>query len=101
MAAISGVGRFCALEIHTRLFTAQKRRAEERATRGGACTFGQGYSALRGTRREPTDDVLLQQHVQDQDRDHRDEEDRKSIRLNSSHVAISYAVFCLKKKTKK
>src|SRR5439155_9403951 len=42
------------------------------------------------------------------DRDHRghgvsglgpeDREDRKSTRLNSSHVAISYAVFCLKKK---
>src|SRR5690554_597205 len=27
--------------------------------------------------------------------------DRKSTRLNSSHVRISYAVFCLKKKTKK
>src|SRR5690625_688609 len=27
--------------------------------------------------------------------------DRKSTRLNSSHVAISYAVFCLKKKNKK
>src|SRR5690625_5488310 len=27
------------------------------------------------------------------------EEDRKSTRLNSSHVAISYAVFCLKNKT--
>src|SRR5439155_17504777 len=27
-------------------------------------------------------------------------EDRKSTRLNSSHVAISYAVFCLKKKNK-
>src|SRR5437868_11303250 len=27
--------------------------------------------------------------------------DRKSTRLNSSHVSISYAVFCLKKKTKK
>src|SRR5690349_24550451 len=26
--------------------------------------------------------------------------DRKSTRLNSSHVEISYAVFCLKKKTK-
>src|SRR5204863_7446417 len=26
-------------------------------------------------------------------------EDRKSTRLNSSHVEISYAVFCLKKKT--
>src|SRR5690349_22350253 len=29
------------------------------------------------------------------------EEDRKSTRLNSSHVEISYAVFCLKKKKKK
>src|SRR5690625_6788200 len=28
------------------------------------------------------------------------EKDRKSTRLNSSHVAISYAVFCLKKKKK-
>src|SRR5437870_10064489 len=27
-----------------------------------------------------------------------EERDRKSTRLNSSHVAISYAVFCLKKK---
>src|SRR5690349_22189983 len=27
--------------------------------------------------------------------------DRKSTRLNSSHVEISYAVFCLKKKSKK
>ena len=26
-------------------------------------------------------------------------QDRKSTRLNSSHVVISYAVFCLKKKT--
>src|SRR5204862_4028682 len=29
------------------------------------------------------------------------QEDRKSTRLNSSHVEISYAVFCLKKKKKK
>src|SRR5256885_11978803 len=27
------------------------------------------------------------------------DEDRKSTRLNSSHLVISYAVFCLKKKT--
>src|SRR5437870_11243467 len=32
------------------------------------------------------------------DGDHNNGEDRKSTRLNSSHVAISYAVFCLKKK---
>src|SRR5690625_6557586 len=31
----------------------------------------------------------------------RDLRDRKSTRLNSSHVAISYAVFCLKKKIMK
>src|SRR5256885_11345595 len=29
-----------------------------------------------------------------------DAEDRKSTRLNSSHLVISYAVFCLKKKRK-
>src|SRR5256885_3429466 len=28
------------------------------------------------------------------------QEDRKSTRLNSSHLVISYAVFCLKKKKK-
>src|SRR2546426_6519566 len=31
---------------------------------------------------------------------HRHERDRKSTRLNSSHLVISYAVFCLKKKKK-
>src|SRR2546426_6407033 len=31
----------------------------------------------------------------------RGEIDRKSTRLNSSHLVISYAVFCLKKKKKK
>src|SRR5690625_5948288 len=30
--------------------------------------------------------------------ENKDQGDRKSTRLNSSHVAISYAVFCLKKK---
>src|SRR5690349_23078027 len=29
------------------------------------------------------------------------DQDRKSTRLNSSHVEISYAVFCLKKKKKR
>src|SRR5690242_7294008 len=31
----------------------------------------------------------------------RGDEDRKSTRLNSSHMSISYAVFCLKKKKKR
>src|SRR6266446_3286787 len=33
-------------------------------------------------------------------RDRGSQRDRKSTRLNSSHLVISYAVFCLKKKTK-
>src|SRR5207249_11141215 len=49
----------------------------------------------RGTRRD-------QQRQDDQNHDGRRSErgsqDRKSTRLNSSHVSISYAVFCLKKK---
>src|SRR5690242_6042561 len=32
---------------------------------------------------------------------HEEKKDRKSTRLNSSHMSISYAVFCLKKKKKK
>src|SRR2546426_5108248 len=36
----------------------------------------------------------------ERERDRLDQElDRKSTRLNSSHLVISYAVFCLKKKT--
>src|SRR3712207_8996493 len=56
-----------------------------------------------------------QRHERDEDRDAADRdrdpdvrergeagtEDRKSTRLNSSHANISYAVFCLKKKTYK
>src|SRR2546426_9398108 len=41
------------------------------------------------------DHVALQRLAQQRDRD------RKSTRLNSSHLVISYAVFCLKKKKKK
>src|SRR2546422_2015578 len=36
----------------------------------------------------------------DDHRGHREGQDRKSTRLNSSHGYISYAVFCLKKKKK-
>src|SRR5690625_6943996 len=38
------------------------------------------------------------QAVADTSHDRAKKQDRKSTRLNSSHVAISYAVFCLKKK---
>src|SRR3712207_8320835 len=44
---------------------------------------------------------LVAEQVREQDRprpDLRNDPDRKSTRLNSSHANISYAVFCLKKK---
>src|SRR2546421_5353384 len=48
-----------------------------------------GDVVLLGLRRNPSGRGL------------RDDGDRKSTRLNSSHDQISYAVFCLKKKKKK
>src|SRR5690625_5739610 len=49
---------------------------------------------------EKTDAILAKAEVSDQLKERIFPQlDRKSTRLNSSHVAISYAVFCLKKKT--
>src|SRR5207253_3790017 len=53
--------------------------------------IGDAIMATFGIPRAHEDDAL---------RAERCHEDRKSTRLNSSHVAISYAVFCLKKKNK-
>src|SRR5207249_10002174 len=47
---------------------------------------------VRGTDRSPAD------HLPRPPRSRAPDRDRKSTRLNSSHVSISYAVFCLKKK---
>src|SRR5947199_3334339 len=57
----------------------------------------------------PISEVALQLGVFDPRMEHRcqqagerpGDEDRKSTRLNSSHLGISYAVFCLKKKNKR
>src|SRR5207253_9957866 len=60
------------------------------------------HPGSRGTRARPgTNDTCLSAHDQGRRRwsNRLRRSDRKSTRLNSSHVAISYAVFCLKKKT--
>src|SRR6266699_4804565 len=49
--------------------------------------------------RSRTDALSRRQCVCPQSRARRQVRDRKSTRLNSSHVRISYAVFCLKKKS--
>src|SRR5437899_8478976 len=60
------------------------------------------YTTLFRSVEEPDDAPLEGEPDEpgDQERERqRDEEiDRKSTRLNSSHLGISYAVFCLKKK---
>src|SRR5258705_7400832 len=59
---------------------AQGRLESERRKSGGAA-FGKQLGC------EPREIVICERSV-----------DRKSTRLNSSHLGISYAVFCLKKK---
>src|SRR5438067_1280058 len=54
-----------------------------------ACNFRQANARRRIRQRKPKEGGTNE----------RDDRDRKSTRLNSSHVSISYAVFCLKKKT--
>src|SRR5260221_4780068 len=64
-------------------------RPSERATRSAASrTFSKFTRRLHGLSRSKAQYRRRQQ-----------KRDRKSTRLNSSHTVISYAVFCLKKKT--
>src|SRR5262245_48892637 len=58
---------------------------------------GRGAGLNRGLRRP----FLLLRHLTSPSSLRANGEDRKSTRLNSSHLGISYAVFCLKKKKKK
>src|SRR5205807_9434440 len=67
------------------------RRAGEQ--RGVALGIGEDVLARRGE-----DCLGVAPHTRSE---HAAPQDRKSTRLNSSHLVISYAVFCLKKKKQK
>src|SRR5256885_12420718 len=59
------------------------------------------HDALPISHREATGDHRQHRHAEThRQRGRHGREDRKSTRLNSSHLVISYAVFCLKKKKK-
>src|SRR6266581_8046417 len=58
------------------------------------------YTTLFRSHRRRASCVRCQQHHRDRQPVPGSGRDRKSTRLNSSHPSISYAVFCLKKKTK-
>src|SRR3712207_8809984 len=65
------------------------------ARRAGRAVFAGGGEDVVGLGRED------ERFEVDLHRPHVVRPDRKSTRLNSSHANISYAVFCLKKKTSK
>src|SRR3989454_5054941 len=57
----------------------------------------EGRVAIRHARTDAISKIKKTEHVSEDEK----KQDRKSTRLNSSHLVISYAVFCLKKKKKK
>src|SRR3712207_9433507 len=61
--------------------------------------YGNDLGDARDPLAQDSLDALLQGHRRDRAALAGAEQDRKSTRLNSSHANISYAVFCLKKKT--
>src|SRR5690625_6217799 len=65
---------------------------------GALTTLEDGPQAPEVDTYEPNGEELAGVEQEYITQDCRQDGDRKSTRLNSSHVAISYAVFCLKKK---
>src|SRR5690606_40233842 len=65
---------------------------------GDATNFGAHVLTLQRQRQRGFDHARLAAAVIAPSVERHGVEDRKSTRLNSSHVKISYAVFCLKKK---
>src|SRR2546426_4726287 len=63
-------------------------------------SYDQIIELVRGAGKRPVERDSLNQTVRTFE-DSESRSDRKSTRLNSSHLVISYAVFCLKKKKKK
>src|SRR5256885_13134679 len=84
------------LSLHDALPILQLIRCESRADNAVAIAFyvDQGWrrtDTVRGYYEGRVDAARFEKRLR---------QDRKSTRLNSSHLVISYAVFCLKNKTK-
>src|SRR5437762_5676751 len=71
-------------------------RHRDRASHGGLGAL----AAVDGFAHAAEDEDVVVHRESEQD-DEEEERDRKSTRLNSSHRCSSYAVFCLKKKTRR
>src|SRR5690606_1307949 len=94
---VHGLGRIDGQRRHP----PQRGHALDDAPHGGRCDPAAGRIAEGlGVRLRLVahDEHHVARIVHREHADERSEADRKSTRLNSSHVKISYAVFCLKKK---
>src|SRR5436305_10065535 len=80
-------------------YTTLFRSRPARTARVGPGVRGRGREP-RAAGRRPGPPWAFSEHAPDVQGDLPEHPDRKSTRLNSSHVRISYAVFCLKKKKK-
>src|SRR5690606_41465646 len=80
------------------LFVGTKKQAQD-AIAESAQRSGQHYVNTRWLGGMLTNFMTIKRRIQRLEALEARREDRKSTRLNSSHVKISYAVFCLKKKT--
>src|SRR6266511_4876298 len=103
-----GVARFRASEVRRRTVTRARLQFGRPLRRNGdqdQPTEDEGKHRQRDTDTAVLEEsdlhTRLPSHLHhDQVRHRAQDGDRKSTRLNSSHVKISYAVFCLKKKKK-
>src|SRR2546426_5602560 len=77
---------------YTTLFRSRMERLEKKRIKDNTYYYYSKWGRVNGKSRR-----LWQKYLGKLD----DILDRKSTRLNSSHLVISYAVFCLKKKKKK
>src|SRR3712207_9478556 len=86
---------------YTTLFRSKRKRAEGRIRAGDQDVDRRVVEAakLAPACRRPGHPVVERAHAEHRRDAERVDRDRKSTRLNSSHANISYAVFCLKKKT--
>src|SRR5256885_12597793 len=85
---------------YTTLFRSARLRFDEQAADNGSDDRYAAQCERIDERRVGSglDHQRTEQHRGDQRHGESLEEDRKSTRLNSSHLVISYAVFCLKNK---
>src|SRR5207249_8375490 len=94
---VTGV-QTCALPISGAKEGPLRRLVHHRGLRPGPARFGRRHESLARSLPQRRGRLHARAALHEGEMGRSLKTDRKSTRLNSSHVSISYAVFCLKKK---